>query len=218
MAFWNDPKKITGKGPNKLAETPASRLAALMEGVEQQKNEICRQIGQTYVKLHPVDYEEPFADMMKAMDQANGKLDALALQRQRMNGVITCPNCGNECSSDSRFCNQCGLELPRISMDRFVKCRVCGELVVKELDTCLFCGSDLHAPAGQVLRCSRCGEAVEPGNRFCQYCGELILQPSDGSEAGKHPSAPGKRICPNPKCGAVMEADVQYCTECGTKL
>ena len=51
-----------------IQDTPAFKLAALIKNAEQQKSSVYLQMGETYARLHPDDYDQAFADMMKTID------------------------------------------------------------------------------------------------------------------------------------------------------
>jgi membrane protease subunit (stomatin/prohibitin family) len=78
---------------------------------------------------------------------------------------LTCHKCHNEVYPESRFCNNCGVQL--VTLNRCAECRT--ELP-PEAKFCSNCGRNL----AETLACPHCGTELPPGTKFCTDCGEKI--------------------------------------------
>ena len=92
---------------------------------------------------------------------------------------------------------------------------------IKGVVRCSQCGAEVPS---SVAFCSSCGvpmPKIQPVNTEdvvrCEGCGAMIqVTKPEISDELKKENKTSNKICP--KCGAKIETDVAFCTECGTKL
>ena len=76
-----------------------------------------------------------------------------------------CPSCGAQISDDSRFCAECGKEIPQ-----GIVCPHCGSSVKEGDAFCPACGYKMK----QENECPHCGVKLNDSDIFCQNCGAKI--------------------------------------------
>jgi len=81
--------------------------------------------------------------------------------------TITCPKCGIDTPSESRYCYKCGYQLVVET-----RCTNCGRELPGNARYCMFCGYDLRKESR--LKCPKCGKESPPGTKFCNDCGEKL--------------------------------------------
>ncbi|MDO4194187.1 MAG: zinc ribbon domain-containing protein [Erysipelotrichaceae bacterium] len=95
----------------------------------------------------------------------------------------TCPSCGKEVSSDSKFCLYCGTELPALEKPKpeakGIICPVCGRKADAGAKFCMGCGTPLtgkqpRAKEPEEIVCPSCGKKVDKGAKFCLSCGSPL--------------------------------------------
>lgn len=91
-----------------------------------------------YAKLPEKTFDNAQAAIQKAAVQAKAAV-------QKMD--ITCPKCGASCKNNSRFCANCGTELPQ-HIERF--CAACGTKMPAQAKFCPSCGAAVAAAAEPV--------------------------------------------------------------------
>ena len=90
-----------------------------------------------------------------------------------------------------KVCNNCGAEIPENSMF----CIGCGAKIVMQ--------SEVNT--NNFIRCVKCNNLVEKGLKFCTFCGSTL---ADNTVI--------KTKCA--VCGADLNGEVAFCSECGTKV
>lgn len=229
MAFFDQMSKRISKAGTDVAQSTKNMAATskLNNTIAEEERRIANlyaQIGKAYFELHRMDPEAGLAGSVNAINEALARIDQCKEQIQKIRGIVVCPGCGIEVSSDSAFCNACGTRLPK------------AEVVVDA------------APKGPV--CTKCGAKLTPGQRFCVTCGTPVAgapaavsyveyaptvapgvtpaaAPAAEPAPVEEPAAPAPAPvaapeplpavrCPN--CGAEMEPDALFCLECGEQL
>lgn len=214
MAFR---KRSVNNVSDDMGASVSTGIGGINKAISEEEGKIEKQylrIGKLYASAHKEDFEEIYADPMRAIAAAESNIAAYRTQMQVLKGVALCPKCGNEAPGGSAFCNRCGTKIPPLDMSKFVNCPICGKPVVKELSSCVFCGRSMTAQEIQPNRCVKCGAPLEKGARFCRSCGTPVKAPATLSK--EDVEVPSKRVCP--RCGTSLPDDVRFCTECGHKL
>ena len=215
MATWN--KKVSpASQPNSSVSKKDAAVARLNAAIADENAKIEKlylSIGKKYAESHAADYEETFFQEMKEIAASQKKLADYSLQMQFVTGVIVCTNCGHKAPKGSVFCNMCGFKLPEIDFDNYEMCSQCGSLVEKGQRLCPNCSRPMGSADTSRILCPHCKEFVGIENKFCPICGKA-LEDTATPLSGK----PGGKKCPNPNCGAIMNDDMLFCTECGSKL
>ena len=218
MAFFEDiGKKLSQSSQGAVQKTRAfadvARMNSAISDEEKKINNAYFQIGKMYAELHPEDYEEDLASLIGAVHASEQRIRALKKQIQEIKGVTHCEKCGAAVDANVAFCSSCGAPMPRpaapaAETEGRVKCSACGAYVLKGMRFCTTCGQPMTAV-------STPADAAAPSPVFAQPTQE---SPAVKPFAVNIPaqSTPAGRQCPS--CGSVMDDDVDFCTECGTRL
>lgn len=215
MASWNR-KAPPSSQPNPSKNHNDIAITRINNAVTEENAKIDKLysgIGKKYVALHPLDYEEGFSELMKAVKASQKKLADYSLQMQFVTGIILCTNCGHKAPKGSVYCNMCGSKLPELNLDNFEMCGHCGSLVEKGQRICPNCSSPMSSPDAPVIQCPHCKEFVGKENRFCPICGKALS--GDFTDQPPQDKPRGKKC---PVCGEIMNDNMLFCTECGSKL
>lgn len=117
MAFFDKLKKdltAAGQMTAKKAKKAADVLA-LKDQIRQDRMEIrdlTNKIGQTYIKLHRIDYEEDFEDLFTTLEAIEAALAQKEKELELMNEKTICTGCGTEMPASSKYCPNCGTAAP----------------------------------------------------------------------------------------------------------
>src|SRR3982751_6319691 len=74
---------------------------------------------------------------------------------------ITCPHCGKQTSTESGFCDECGLELTTQALKPVTAAQI-------------MASGELSKNTSNGLTCPFCGAALRPGARHCPNCGKKL--------------------------------------------
>lgn len=226
MALWDSLTKKASETTAKavqqakiLAET--SRLNGLISDEERKRDNAYREIGKLYVQLHADDFEESFADLIAVTSAAERNIADYRAQIQDVKGVMRCGNCGAEVAKGVAFCSACGAAMPRVEpveTDGGEKCTYCGAQLQKGAKFCTSCGTPVAA--APELPKTETAPSEQPEQE--PVSAEVVEQPqqeeapeSACEPVAEQPQAVEERICAS--CGAKLEADDVFCTQCGAK-
>jgi membrane protease subunit (stomatin/prohibitin family) len=81
---------------------------------------------------------------------------------------ITCPECNNSMSADSKFCPYCGHQ-----QLIFSQCLKCKKNLTPNAKFCSRCGHQIEKKIEPVL-CSKCGNENLTDSKYCNNCGEKL--------------------------------------------
>lgn len=215
MAFWDNISQkatvTTAKAVQKAKEmSDIARLNSMVSEEETKINNLYYQVGKLYVTMHPQDYEAEFAGMIASLAESEEKVKNYRQQIQDIKGVARCTQCGAEVQAGVAFCSACGAPMPKLqsgNAEELTRCDGCGAMVKKGVRFCTSCGKPMVQIAAPETTAA---PTIEPP--------ETVVQ-NAVAEAAPVPAAQPEvqaRICPN--CGKQVDADVAFCTECGTKL
>lgn len=194
MAFFNEiGKKISQTGQSAVQKTKemadVAKLNSMISDEEKLLENNYIQIGKQYVSLHTTDYEDAFANSIRAVIESEEKINKYRQQINDIKGVRKCESCGAEVSSNADFCSTCGKAMPKIQ---------------PKIDE-------------NSVICSNCGNATMRGMRFCTYCGSELVSDDEQTEDAIVATVIEKTSqCPN--CGKELSVDAAFCSECGTKI
>ena len=107
------------------------------------------ELGKAYYKNHKDAPEADVAEICKYIDQTIVNIANLEAEKDRVNGVMRCPQCATELPANSRFCTGCGYKFQAAE----------------------------EAPQSTAQKpafCSNCGTPTTPGSAFCSNCGSKI--------------------------------------------
>ncbi len=176
-----------GVSDNAKVATEKNRLRKEVSAIESEIASRYRDIGQRYFEEnaeHPLpEYEEQFTAIA-------GLKESLAAKQHEMDllsGVMTCPSCGQEIPSDSKFCSHCGATMPEPPAPQ--------------------------APEPEQSVCPVCGTVLSAEALFCPSCGTTVRRETEETQEPK-PEAK-QSVCPN--CGQPLPEGALFCGSCGTK-
>lgn len=152
MAYFDAFRKtVTEAGQKTMAKTmelaDIARLNSMIADEKRTVSNLYTQIGKLYRTLHPNDYEADFAGMIKAISEAEEKINQYHNQILDIRGVQRCGSCGTEVPEGAAFCSSCGVAIPKPQSK-----------MPEETLTCGFCGAELEKGAHF---CAACGHSVE---------------------------------------------------------
>lgn len=83
--------------------------------------------------------------------------------------TLTCPECGQPCTPDGRFCPACGHQLLVVR-----QCPHCFKNLPAQAKFCSRCGREVDQNPPAPLPCPHCGTENLPEAVYCNQCGEKI--------------------------------------------
>ena len=103
-----------------------------------------------------------------------------------------CPYCGAQNADDSRFCTECGKEIPQGNV-----CPHCGASVNEGDAFCQNCGRKIEVSSSPSLEikskeCPHCGAPISNEDIFCQKCGEKVDNSPNASVPASSQSRMGR--------------------------
>lgn len=187
-------------------------------------------LGRQYVERHRTESDNEFALLIGTISEHEATLKAYDDQILELRGFQRCTKCGAEIPLTSRFCNTCGAKAPEPPAGQ-MRCPTCGKLLPVEARFCNGCGNPI-APVTSPYAPPAYAGAYTPAPAAPAYAPAapvapvvpapaapvapaVPVAPAPTAPAAPTP-APAAKICPN--CGASVESDCLFCTECGTKL
>jgi len=102
---------------------------------------------------------------------------------------VRCPACGADVPSTTRFCRNCGTQMPGQGI-----CPHCRTPIYGNPEFCRNCGKSLIPKQ----KCPNCNSPISGNPEFCRNCGV---------------SLPASQPCP--ACGAIVSKTAKICNECG---
>jgi len=102
---------------------------------------------------------------------------------------VKCPACGADVLSTSRFCANCGAQMPGQKT-----CPHCKVPIIGNPEFCRNCGKSL----ANKRKCPKCNTPISGNPEFCRNCG-----------------APLPESHPCPTCGAITSKNAKFCNGCG---
>lgn len=116
MAFFDELKKNVTKATQTVAQkgrdiADITKMNIAVAEAEKKLDELYKKVGCLFVEKVGDRAEGDFADLVNEIKECKAKIDEYKQQVKDIKGVVACPKCGNELSSDALFCNACGEKL-----------------------------------------------------------------------------------------------------------
>ena len=238
MAFFDEiGKKLSQTGQMAFQKTKEmADIAKLNSNITEEEKKISNmyyQIGQLYVSLHEIDFDPDFEVLITQLKESSAKIEDLKKQIQDVKGVKRCTNCGAEIPNNSTFCSSCGaavIQEKAVDISNLVKCANCGKMVEKGMNFCTFCGSPMVVANDEIKEsiCENCGAELNDGAAFCIKCGTPVKVEAEETNLVEITESPenikNSYVAPEPviktcaNCGAVVDDEAAFCSECGNKI
>lgn len=227
-------------GTDKAKEMSESmKISNEIKEEEKSQEELYKQIGIYFYEECSPNAEGQLKELCQKIDESKERVLSKQKELNVLRGMINCPNCGAEVSSDSAFCNACGTRMKTEKVPDKAKqekrCSSCGAPIEDGFAFCTSCGHKIVEVKEQedILEevineeneteknmnvCPNCGKVIMPGNTFCTGCGWKIEKISNAIKENPivmEEKAPEKRC---PRCNVVVDEEQKFCISCGTKL
>lgn len=177
---------------------------------EQQKIEDCyREIGRRYCAAHRDDYDADYSGLMKTLRESEKAIADHKAEVLLANGLMLCPNCGEQIYYKSIFCNFCGI---RVVAEKTEEAPV--EEPAEETAE-----EPVEEQAEEPVEETAAEEQEEGSEEISEEAAAPAGEPEvDEPQEEPAETAPlgGKIICAN--CGAELDDDCFFCVECGTPV
>ena len=191
MAFFDDLGKRFAQAGQATAQKAKelgdiARINALISEEEKKMSGSIYQIGELYFKLHYLDYESDFEELINSIKKSQKIISESKQQLQMLKGISRCDKCGAEVSIGVSFCSTCGNKI-NIATNRNI-CVACGASVAKNMKFCTSCGKpmavfDASTKTDRITEgeepsefkiCSSCGKKMPCEEVFCTECGNKL--------------------------------------------
>ncbi len=141
MAGWGEKfNKITQSAITKSKEmAEVTRLNMEISTQNQKMKELYAQTGEYVLNSGVAGDDETVAGFAAQLETIRQAIMASQEKLNEVKNINICPNCGAEVTRTSKFCDKCGTEMQRPSLEAPVSvCKVCGNPIDKDA---LFCGT-----------------------------------------------------------------------------
>lgn len=215
--FSRKASKVAAKTVHKTQEmAETARLNVQISELHKKVMELYTKLGKEYFSLHAYDYEETLAEIVNNILDTLNEIDELKTSVQNIQKQRICPNCGTQISLGAAFCSSCGYKISVAGENNeYVFCENCGEQIKKEMKYCTACGSPMRTKTNNNEK----SQKIEYENNV-DFNSEKLADSFNINDTEMEKDIIAEKIickvCPN--CGAQMENDMVFCTECGTKI
>ncbi len=136
MAFINDfGKKISKSSQDAYAKT---KLGVKLSEEEKNLNSLYLELGKAFYNwAKENDYSESFLPQIKQIEQQIASMEALLVERDKINGLMKCPICNTSIPINSSFCINCGNKIEYAEN----RCKECGAPLPDNAAFCVACGA-----------------------------------------------------------------------------
>jgi RNA polymerase subunit RPABC4/transcription elongation factor Spt4 len=139
--------KIVAKKAKEFAEVTSLNTQISTE--EDIINKTYTEIGKLYFEQNKDHEEDPFLPQFHSIFDAQGHIEQLRQQIEKIKGIHSCPFCGAEMQAGAAFCSSCGTksEVPAaeekpVEVQASSKtCANCGAVLPENASFCEVCGT-----------------------------------------------------------------------------
>jgi len=119
-------------------------------------NQAIFELGKKYYEMNSANPEAEFQELVAIVNETRNKEILWHQYRLSLEGKMKCEKCGAIITSDSAFCNKCGVS-------------------IKPLDFSLIMPTQPKQDSNPVAKvCPSCGNPINDGDVFCEKCGQKI--------------------------------------------
>ncbi len=235
MAFYDGlGKRIQQSGQGAIDRTKknaeVARLNSSISALEKEMSSDYEELGRIFYQKYAAS-GSPDPDMAPNFQELDGKMAQLEVYKEQIRsrkGIRKCPVCGQDISADAMFCSYCGTRQEPVIAETVQPtekiCANCGTVLEEDAVFCPRCGQQYVSPAavyGQETviyeQETQCGEN-EP--EMPQPDAAPEFEPDPEFEEAMEPDVEivteAFLVCP--ACGAKLDPDAEFCTECGQKI
>lgn len=155
MSFFDEiGKKITDAGRSAaekakdLAEI--THLNSIIKENEAKTDSLYAELGESYFRSHRNDSDAEFNEKIRELDELLKQTEEYRSDVLELKGLVKCPYCGAEVSTEETECPECGKKIPRKAE------------------------TEIGDDGEDRLICSVCGYRMRPGSNFCIMCGTPV--------------------------------------------
>ncbi len=192
--------------------TESARLNNQIKNNERMIQKLTYQVGVQVVDKDlgnpDTEYEELFSEIRRLQSENQAAKDKLS----QVNEVKVCPQCGTTNRQTAKFCINCGAPLTAQEAAAPAggkKCPACGFVNEDDAAFCVSCGAKLPDVVEEPVREE---EPLPTEEDLYAAAGMTEEAPQEEAEPVEEPKG---YVCKN--CGAVLEDDMLFCINCGTK-
>lgn len=194
--FDNVRDRLTQAGQSTVQKakglSEVAKLTAQISNLENQVNDMYRQIGYAIYCAHHEDPLPEVAGAINAITEMHNNIENCRAQIKAINAADTCPQCGAKVNKGMVFCGSCGYRLvaeqqpvaaqPQPGVEQPFAAEqqptVIGQqpFAVEQQPAVEqpFVAEQQPTTAGQTTFCSNCGTPCPPGSAFCPSCGQAV--------------------------------------------
>ncbi len=152
MGFLDKLTDSISTGTAKVADKAkeVTEIATLTAAVEKEKvnaDKLYKELGQKFYEQYKDLAAEKFPEDAAKLDESVAKIDDAKEAIRKAKGIQLCPKCSREVARDTKFCPECGTEMPVIVEEepvaKGVTCPSCGAVLPKDTAFCTKCGTKL---------------------------------------------------------------------------
>lgn len=241
MAFLDEiDKRLTELGRGALEKTREAsdtvKISNAIRNLENQKKNLFVDLGENFYRMHRDIANGEEMQIIQQIESLEIEIKNNQEQMTRIKGVICCPNCNAEIPAASVFCNVCGTKIEQragreVLSNNSKICRQCGAALEDGQTFCTNCGTRVSAsPVTEEVKKIRVEHEipddsernVDIQNAETEGAGEVVdvvqaetIIPLVETETVTEETSE-QRACA--KCGAQVEPEQCFCTQCGNRL
>lgn len=203
MALFDKMKdsiSVAGQGVSQKAKsaTESVRIGNMIKSNDRMIEKLTYQVGLQCVERHVEELDSEYSELFGEIRRLREENQRHRAELQQLTAANVCPKCGFNNNAAAKFCISCGAPMTAPAGGK--KCGKCGFMNAEDAAFCVECGSPIPKE-----------EAAKASEEASVYQREAPLAGEPSSKEEEQP----KNTCKS--CGAVLDDNSLFCTECGTK-